>query len=37
MSFEGYLLRVGGDTFPENYIVAKSYKVSPHKRQDLDP
>lgn len=37
MAFNGYLLKLGGSTFPLEYIYKESYKVTPNRRQDLDP
>ena len=37
MAFSGYLLKLGGSTFPLEYIYKESYKVTPNRRQDLDP
>ena len=35
--YDGYLIKMGDSVFPNAYILEKSYKVSPNKRQDLDP
>jgi len=37
MSFNGQLLYLGSDPFPEQYVQASSYKVTPNQRQDLSP
>lgn len=37
MSFSGYLLKFGNDTFDLKYIYKDSYSVTPDRRQDLDP
>lgn len=37
MAFDGYLLKLSGDTLPLKYIYKESYKVTPNRRQDLDP
>ena len=37
MSFNGYLLKFGSDTFDLKYIFKDSYSVTPDRRQDLDP
>lgn len=37
MAFNGYLLKLGGTTLPLKYIFKESYKVTPNRRQDLDP
>lgn len=37
MSFNGSLMKIGGDEFPWEYIVEESYKVTPKRIQDLDP
>ena len=41
MAFDGALIRFGssdsGSKLPLKYIQAKSYKVTPNRRQDLDP
>ena len=34
--FDGHLLYLGSDPFPEQYIQAQSYKVTPNQRQDLN-
>ena len=36
MAYNGYLVRIGNYTFPNNVIVMKTYKAS-YKVQDLDP
>ena len=35
--YEGYLLRIGGSVLPMEYILEKTYKINPNRRQDLDP
>lgn len=37
MSFNGYLLKSGDDNFPLQYVYKESYKITPNRRQDLDP
>ena len=37
MSFNGYLMEMGGQRFPHKYIYKESYKVTPSARLDLDP
>lgn len=37
MAFNGDLLKFGNDTFPLKYVFKESYKVTPNRRQDLDP
>lgn len=37
MAFDGTLLRFSGANFPLKYIYKESYKVTPNRRQDLDP
>ena len=37
MAFTGYLLKSGNDVFPLQYVYKESYKVTPNRRQDLDP
>lgn len=37
MAFTGSLLRISGDNFPLKYVFKESYKVTPNRRQDLDP
>ena len=37
MAFNGYLLKISGDKFPLKYVYKESYKVTPNRRQDLDP
>lgn len=37
MAFNGYLIKSGDDTFPLRYVYKESYKVTPNRRQDLDP
>lgn len=42
MAFSNYLIKIGKSSsdltkFPLKYMQAKSYKVNPHRRQDLDP
>ena len=37
MAFSGYLLSLGGSNLPLKYIYKESYKVTPNRRQDLDP
>ena len=36
MAYSGYLVKVGNYTFPNQFIIMKSYKAS-NKVQDLDP
>jgi hypothetical protein len=36
MAYNGYLVKVGDYTFPNEYIMMKTYKAS-YKVQDLDP
>lgn len=36
MAYNGYLVKIGNYTFPNKYIVMKTYKAS-YKVQDLDP
>lgn len=36
MAFAGYLVKIGGYTFPLKYIAEETYKVSPKQRMDLD-
>ena len=37
MAFNGSLLKSGDDEFPLTHIYKESYKVTPNRRQDLDP
>ena len=37
MAFNGSLLKLGGADFPLKYIYKESYKITPNRRQDLDP
>lgn len=37
MAFNGSLLSLGGTNFPLKYVYKESYKVTPNRRQDLDP
>lgn len=37
MAFNGSLLKFSGDNFPLKYVFKESYKVTPNRRQDLDP
>lgn len=37
MAFTGSLLSLGGSNFPLQYVYKESYKVTPNRRQDLDP
>lgn len=37
MAFNGSLLKMSGDNFPLKYVYKESYKVTPNRRQDLDP
>lgn len=37
MAFNGYLLKSGNDNFPLKYVFKESYKITPNRRQDLDP
>lgn len=37
MAFNGSLLSLGGSDFPLKYVFKESYKVTPNRRQDLDP
>lgn len=37
MAFDGWLLKLGNDKFPHKWIYKESYKVTPNRRQDLDP
>lgn len=37
MAFNGSLLSLGGSNFPLKYVFKESYKVTPNRRQDLDP
>lgn len=37
MSFNGSLIKFSGDNFPLKYVFKESYKVTPNRRQDLDP
>ncbi|WP_313074713.1 DUF6711 family protein [Lacrimispora sp.] len=36
MSYQGYLLKVDGVVFPNNFISSGSFSISPNQRQDLD-
>jgi hypothetical protein len=36
MAFAGYLLKVGGTTFPLTYVFKESYKINTQSRIDLD-
>lgn len=37
MAFNGYLIKCGDDVFPHSFMFKESYKVTPNRRQDLDP
>lgn len=37
MAFNGSLISLGGNNFPLKYVFKESYKVTPNRRQDLDP
>ena len=37
MAFNGSLIKLSGDNFPLQYVFKESYKVTPNRRQDLDP
>ena len=37
MAFNGSLLKINGDEFPWHYIAEKTYKITPNRKQDLDP
>lgn len=37
MAFDGYLIKSGSDKFPLKYVYKESYKITPNRRQDLDP
>ena len=37
MAFSGNLLALGGTPFPMKWIEFDTYKVTPNRRQDLDP
>lgn len=37
MAFDGTLLKMGTDVFPLRFVYADSYKITPNRRQDLDP
>lgn len=37
MAFNGSLLKINGEEFPWQYIVEKSYKITPKRKQDIDP
>lgn len=37
MAFNGTLISLGGSAFPMSYIAAGTYKVTPNRRQDIDP
>ena len=37
MAFNGSLISLGGSNFPLKYVFKESYKVTPNRRQDLDP
>ena len=37
MAFNGTLLKLGGETFPMKWIEYDTYKVTPNRRQDLNP
>ena len=37
MAYDGYLIKVGTYTIPNEYVALESYKVTPNLRQDLDP
>lgn len=35
-NFQGYLIKLGGDVFPHQYIEYESYQITPNRRLDLD-
>lgn len=37
MAFEGWLLKINGETFPNELIALESYKCTPDQIMDLDP
>ena len=37
MAVNGSLIKLSGDNFPLQYVFKESYKVTPNRRQDLDP
>lgn len=37
MAFEGWLLKINGEIFPNNLIAFESYKCTPNQIMDLDP
>ena len=37
MAFNGTLLKIGGDVFPMEWIEYDTYKVTPNRRQDVNP
>ena len=37
MAFNGYLFKIGETIFPLKYVFAKSYTITPNRRQDIDP
>lgn len=37
MAFNGYLLKMGADEFPLSFVYKNTYKITPNRRQDLDP
>lgn len=36
MTFQGYLIKIGGKALPLSFIAIDSYKATPNQRQDLD-
>ena len=37
MAFDGWLLKINGEIFPNNLIALESYKCTPDQIMDLDP
>lgn len=37
MAFNGCLLKMGADEFPLSFVYKNTYKITPNRRQDLDP
>lgn len=35
-NFQGYLVKMGGEIFPHQYIAYDTYKTAPNRRLDLD-
>ena len=37
MTFDGWLLKINGEIFPNDLIALESYKCTPDQIMDLDP